>query len=188
MWDESMCSLLKRPSSSSQVVSTWKAAQVTLSRGWPRPGCSPSPFFPAIVFYIGIWRSLLFAKIVLSLYQMYFSVLVVIPLLRNMAWISSMLLFLWKDKWMRATTTLTKGWNLKYFANLWKVAGDLVSGTKIAVKSAPMMQSAAYNQKVPENLSGDCTCCQSQRLVDILPMEQNWNGQVLSDDVIRWRW
>ena len=42
---------------------------------------------------------------------------------------------------------------------------DLVSGTKIAVKSAPMIQSAAYNQKVPENLSGDCTCWQrSQRL------------------------
>ena len=41
---------------------------------------------------------------------------------------------------------------------------DLVSGTKIAVKSAPMIQSAAYNQKVPENLSGDCTCWQRSQI------------------------
>ena len=40
----------------------WKGVQVTLSRGWPRPGCSPSPFFPAIISLI----SLLFDKIVLS--------------------------------------------------------------------------------------------------------------------------
>ena len=39
-----------------------------------------------------------------------------------------------------------------------EVDADLVSGTNIAVKSAPMMQSAAYNQNVPENFSGDSTC------------------------------
>ena len=39
-----------------------------------------------------------------------------------------------------------------------KVDADLVSGTNIAVKSAPMIQSAAYNQNVPENFSGDWTC------------------------------
>ena len=61
------------------------------------------------------------------------------------------------------------------FVKFVKVDGDLVSGTNIAVKSAPTMQSAAYNQKVPENLSGDCTCWQSQRLVYILPIEQNLN-------------
>ena len=35
-----------------------------------------------------------------------------------------------------------------------------------------MMQSAAYNQKVPENFSGDCTWWQSHRLVDV-SMEKN---------------
>ena len=55
----------------------------------------------------------------------------------------------------------------KSFLETVKVFGDLVSGTNIAVKSAPMMQSAAYNQKVPENFSGDCTWWQSHRLVDV---------------------
>ena len=46
----------------------------------------------------------------------------------------------------------------KFFDSVKVTGGDLVSGTNIAVKSAPMMQSAANNQKVPENFSGECTC------------------------------
>ena len=90
------------------------------------------------------------------------------PLLRNMAWISSILLFLWKDDIWAA---LGKHCQKSFFESV-KVFGDLVSGTNIAVKSAPMMQSAAYNQKVPENFSGDCTWWQSHRLVDV-SMEKN---------------
>ena len=85
------------------------------------------------------------------------------PLLRNMAWISSILLFLWKDDIWAA---LGKHFQNRVILTV-KVFGDLVSGTNIAVKSAPMMQSAAYNQKVPENFSGDCTWWQSHRLVDV---------------------
>ena len=91
-----------------------------------------------------------------------------IPLLRKIAWISSILLFLWKDDIWAA---LGKHCQKSFFESV-KVFGDLVSGTNIAVKSAPMMQSAAYNQKVPENFSGDCTWWQSHRLVDV-SMEKN---------------
>ena len=70
-----------------------------------------------------------------------------------MAWISSILLFLWKgnEYWQ---AEISKQILCKSF----EVDADLVSGTNIAVKSAPMMQSAAYNQNVPENFSGDSTC------------------------------
>ena len=40
---------------------------------------------------------------------------------------------------------------------VWNRSWNLVSGTKTAVKRAPMMQSAPYNQNVPENFSGDST-------------------------------
>ena len=81
------------------------------------------------------------------------SLLWILPLLRNMAWISSILLFLWKgnEYWQ---AEISKQILCKSF----EVDADLVSGTNIAVKSAPMMQSAAYNQNVPENFSGDSTC------------------------------
>ena len=59
-----------------------------------------------------------------------------------------------KRKHLIAGSTLQN----KVFKKTLKVDNDLVSGTNIAVKSAPMIQSAAYNQNVPENFSGDWTC------------------------------
>ena len=61
---------------------------------------------------------------------------------------------------------------------VWNGSGNLVSGTKTAVKRAPMMQSAPYNQNVPENFSGDSTWIrkdesqiQDYSEVEVVPLE-----------------